>query len=57
MAGGWIGLYVVPYLDDIMEYEAEEDTITSDSEGNMIHARAEHAISVVEIAEQSKWCN
>ena len=50
-------MYVVPYLDDIMEYEPEEDTITSDSEGNMIHARGEHAISVVEIAEYSKWCN
>ena len=57
MAGGWIGLYVVPYLDDIMEYEPEEETITSDSEGNMIHARGEHAISVVEIADYSHWCN
>ena len=50
-------MYVDPYLDDILEYDPEEDTITSDSEDNMIHGRSEHAISVVGVVEYSKWCD
>ena len=41
--------------DDILEYGPEEDTITS--VGHMIQAKENHAISVVEAAEYTKWCD
>jgi len=41
--------------DDILEYDPEEDTITS--VGHMIQAKESHAISVVEAAEYTKWCD
>ena len=44
------------YYDDILEYDPEEDTITS--VGHMTQARAYHAISVVsagDYLQQSIW--
>ena len=41
--------------DDILEYDPGEDTITS--VGHMIQAKESHAISVVEAAEYTKWCD
>ena len=41
--------------DDILEYDPEEDTITS--VGHMIQARDRHAISVVSAADYLQWCD
>ena len=41
--------------DDILEYDPEEDTITS--VGHMIQARVYHAISVVSAADYLQWCD
>ena len=41
--------------DDILEYDPEEDTITS--VGHMIQARFKHAISVVSAADYTEWCD
>ena len=43
------------YHDDILEYDPEEDTITS--VGHMIQARGSHAISVVSAADYLQWCD
>ena len=43
------------YYDDILEYDPEEDTITS--VGHMIQARSYHAISVVLAADYLQWCD
>ena len=40
--------------DDILEYDPEEDTITS--VGHMTQARSHHALSVVDAADYNKWC-
>ena len=42
-------------VDDILEYNPEEDTITS--VGHMIQARDRHAISVVSAADYLQWCD
>ena len=41
--------------DDILEYDPEEDTITT--VGHMIQARVDHAISVVPAADYLQWCD
>ena len=41
--------------DDILEYDPEEDTITS--VGHMTQARAMHAISVVPAEDYLQWCD
>ena len=45
-----------PYqIDDIVEYDPEEDTIIP--VGHMIETRAFHAVSVVQAADYLQWCN
>ena len=51
IAGGYDG---VDRYDDILEYDPEEDTITS--VGHMTQARAYHAISVVSAGDYLQWC-
>ena len=41
--------------DDILEYDPEEDTITT--VGHMTQARGFHAISVVPTADYLQWCD
>ena len=53
IAGGYAGGN--DYYDDILEYDPEEDTITS--VGHMIQARGGHAISVVPAADYLQWCD
>ena len=43
------------YYDDILEYDPEEDTITT--VGHMTQARGYHAISVVSPADYLQWCD
>ena len=44
-----------PYqIDDIVEYDPEEDTIIP--VGHMIETRAFHAVSVVQAADYLQWC-
>ena len=43
------------YHDEILEYDQEEDTITS--VGHMTQARSAHAISVVWAADYLQWCD
>ena len=43
------------YHDDILEFDPEEDTITT--VGHMIQARYYHAISVVSAADYLQWCD
>ena len=43
------------FYDDILQYDPEEDTITS--VGHMIQARGSHAISVVSAADYLQWCD
>ena len=52
IAGGYDG---VDRYDDILEYDPEEDTITT--VGHMIQARAMHAISVVPTEDYLRWCD
>ena len=40
--------------DDIVEYNPEEDTMTT--VGHMIQTRAFQAISVVEVTNYANWC-
>ena len=42
------------YYDDILEYDPEEDTMTT--VGHMIQARFWHAISVVPADDYLQWC-
>ena len=52
IAGGYDG---VDRYDDILEYDPEEDTITT--VGHMTQARHSHAISVVSAADYLQWCD
>ena len=53
IAGGYAG--GDDYYDDILEYDPEEDTITS--VGHMTQARSLHAISAVSAADYLQWCD
>ena len=41
--------------DDILKYDPEKDSITS--VGHMTQGRSFHAISVVEAADYTEWCD
>ena len=41
--------------DDILEYDPEEDSITT--VGQMTQARVEHAVTVVEASKYTLWCD
>ena len=43
------------YHDDILEYDLEEDAITS--VGHMTRAREYHGISVVLAGDYTNWCD
>ena len=48
--GGWDG----SEGNDILEYQPEEDTITT--VGHMIQTRSQHAVSVVQADDFLQWC-
>ena len=49
------GGYADDTYNDILEYNPEEDTITT--VGHMAYRRAWHAISVVSAADYLQWCD
>ena len=56
IAGGYYydGDFSNAFYDDILEYVHNEDSIQAI--GNMIQARASHAVSVVQVKDYSMWC-
>ena len=49
-----VGGYDGGYLDTILEYDMEQDTMQEI--GNMQDARKQHAINVVQYSDFSQWC-
>ena len=49
-----VGGYDGGYLDTIVEYDMEQDTMLEI--GHMRDARASHAVSVVQYSDFSQWC-
>ena len=60
MSNSWYSIIIAGgsdnnVYDDILQYDPEEDTITS--VGHMIQARSFHAISVVPAEDYLQWCD
>ena len=53
IAGG-AGVSEYDYFNTILEYDLDNDIIKS--KGQMTQTRSNHAISVVKLADYSKWC-